>query len=210
LISQKAADHFWPPDESRPYRRGVFIGATRCFFVSEHNRRLTEDQIGTTLTNAEVVWNPHLAPIDGPIPWPDSADEYLRMACVARLYLLDKGQDIHALVLPSRAEGLPLPLVEAMMCGRPVVVTSVGGNAEVVEEGVTGFLAAPDENSLDAALEKAWARRADLSEMGRLASVRIRELVQADPAKDFADALLEIIDSPGGRKTRSRRDRTGG
>ncbi|HEY3026132.1 MAG TPA: glycosyltransferase [Pyrinomonadaceae bacterium] len=116
----------------------------------------------------------------------------------------------HALVLPSRAEGLPLPLVEAMMCGRPVVVTSVGGNAEVVEEGVTGFLAAPDENSLDAALEKAWARRADLSEMGRLASVRIRELVQADPAKDFADALLEIIDSPGGRKTRSRRDRTGG
>ncbi|HEY3026133.1 MAG TPA: hypothetical protein VGJ55_08295, partial [Pyrinomonadaceae bacterium] len=92
-------DHFWPPDESRPYRRGVFIGATRCFFVSEHNRRLTEDQIGTTLTNAEAVWNPHLAPIDGPIPWPDSADEYLRMACVPRLYLLDKGQDILLRVL---------------------------------------------------------------------------------------------------------------
>jgi len=31
--------------------------------------------------------------------------------------------------------------------------------------------------------------------MGRLASVRIRELVQPDPAKDFADALLEIADA---------------
>jgi len=252
LISQKATDHFWPPDKSRWYRRAVFAGAARCFFVSEHNRRLTEEQIGADLTNAEVVRNPYLVPADGPLPWPGREDECLRLACVARLYLLDKGQDIllrvlardkwkgravhvsffgrgingealadlaarlgvskvsfegqtedvpgiwknhHALVLPSRAEGLPLSLVEAMMCGRPAVVTNVGGNAEVVDDRVTGFLAAPDETSLDAALEEAWARRTDLSEMGRLASVRIRELVRPDPAKDFADALLKIADA---------------
>jgi len=252
LISQKATDHFWPPDRYRRYRRGVFTGAARCFFVSERNRRLTEEQNGMTLTNAEVVRNPYLAGRDGPLPWPGREDECLRLACVARLHLLDKGQDIllrvlarekwknrdlhvsffgrgvngesladlaarlgvskvsfegqaedvpgiwknhHALVLPSRAEGLPLSLVEAMMCGRPAVVTSVGGNAEIVDDRVTGFLAAPDETSLDAALEEVWARRTDLSEMGRLASVRIRELVRPDPAKDFADALLKIADA---------------
>jgi glycosyltransferase involved in cell wall biosynthesis len=98
----------------------------------------------------------------------------------------------HALILPSRAEGLPLALVEAMMCGRPAVVTNVGGNAEVVGDRVTGFLAAPDEGSLDAALEEAWSRRGELSEMGRRAAVTIREMVPPDPAKDFADALVEI------------------
>ncbi len=98
----------------------------------------------------------------------------------------------HALVLSSRAEGLPLALVEAMMCGRPCVVTKVGGNAEVVEDGITGFLAAPDEDSIDAALEEAWARRGELREMGQRAALRIRELVPANPAEDFANTLLDL------------------
>jgi glycosyltransferase involved in cell wall biosynthesis len=256
LISQKAADHFWPPDASRLYRRNVFRGAARSFFVSEHNRRLTEDQIGETLANAAVVRNPYLVPADGPLPWPGREEECLRLACVARLYLLDKGQDIllrvlarekwkgrslrvsffgrgvnaesladlaarlgvrnvsfegqtedvpgiwkehHALVLPSRAEGLPLALVEAMMCGRPAVVTKVGGNAEVVEDGVNGFLAAPDEDSLDAALEEAWARRGGLREMGERAALRIRELAPTNPAEEFADALLDLTCAPAER-----------
>jgi glycosyltransferase involved in cell wall biosynthesis len=100
----------------------------------------------------------------------------------------------HALVLPSRAEGMPLALVEAMMCGRPGIVTSVGGNAEVVEDRVTGFLATPVEDSLDVALEDAWAGRHELREMGRLAAIRIRELVSSNPAQDFAYTLLEIVD----------------
>lgn len=251
LICQKATDHFWPRDAVRRFRREVFAGAARCFFVSEHNRRLTEEQNGMTLTNAEVVRNPYLAGRDGPLAWPGREDECLRLACVARLYLLDKGQDIllrvlarekwkgrelrvsffgsgvngealadlaarlglcnvsfegqtedvqavwkdhHALVLPSRAEGLPLSLVEAMMCGRPAVVTNVGGNAEVVDDRVNGFLAAPFEDSLDAALEEAWARRGELREMGRLASARIRELFPRDPAEEFAGTLLKIAD----------------
>lgn len=256
LISQKATEHFWPHDKSRPYRRGVFEGAARCFFVSEHNRRLTEDQIGARLPNAAVVRNPYLVPYDGTLPWPEGGEETLRLACVARLYLLDKGQDIllkvlarekwkarslhvsfygrgvnaeslsdlavrlglrsvsfegqtgdvpgvwrkhHALVLPSRAEGLPLALVEAMMCGRPAVVTKVGGNAEVVEDGVNGFLAAPDEDSIDAALEAAWARRGELRLMGERAAQRIRDLVPANPAEEFADSLLDLARAAGRR-----------
>jgi glycosyltransferase involved in cell wall biosynthesis len=266
LISQKATDHFWPRDVSRKYRREVFLGAARCFFVSEHNRRLTEEQNGSTLSNAAIVRNPYLVPADGPLPWPGREDEWLRLACVARLYLLDKGQDVllrvlarekwkkrnlhvsfygrgvnaesladlaaslgvrnvsfegqttdvpgiwkthHALVLPSRAEGLPLSLVEAMMCGRPSVVTNVGGSAEVVEDGVTGFLAAPFEGSLDAALEQTWARRGELSEMGRAASIRIRELFPPDPAEVFADALLEIADAAAEARTNAARRASG-
>jgi glycosyltransferase involved in cell wall biosynthesis len=89
---------------------------------------------------------------------------------------------------------MPLALVEAMMCGRPGIVTTVGGNAELVEDRVTGFLAAPVEDSLDAALEDAWERRHDLHEMGRLAAFKVRELIPPDPAGEFAHLLLNIAD----------------
>ena len=43
-------------------------------------------------------------------------------------------------VLSSRHEGLPLSAVEAMAAGRPVVVTDVGGNRELVTPGVNGLI----------------------------------------------------------------------
>lgn len=101
----------------------------------------------------------------------------------------------HALLLSSRAEGLPLVLVEAMLCGRVPIVTDVAGNGEVVEDGVTGFLAAaPTEDSLDEAMERAWQRRAEWREIGEAAARRIRELVPPDPAGEVAERLLRLAD----------------
>ena len=48
-------------------------------------------------------------------------------------------------VLPSLAEGVSNTILEAMATGLPVVATAVGGNTELVEEGVTGTLVAPDD-----------------------------------------------------------------
>ena len=45
------------------------------------------------------------------------------------------------LVMFSRAEGTPLALVEAMLYGRPAIVSDVGGNREWVTEAQTGFVA---------------------------------------------------------------------
>jgi glycosyltransferase involved in cell wall biosynthesis len=99
----------------------------------------------------------------------------------------------HVLVMPSRFEGLPLAIVEAMLCARPVIATDVGGHAEVLEDGVTGFLAdAPTVASVARALERFWESRDQAEVIGRAGAARIRELVPPDPAHVFAEKLKRL------------------
>jgi glycosyltransferase involved in cell wall biosynthesis len=100
----------------------------------------------------------------------------------------------HLLVMPSRYEGLPLAIVEAMICGRTVVATAVAGNSEIIEDGVTGFLAdAPTVSSVGNALERMWSRRFELEKFGAAAALSIRQQVPSDPAKIFAEKIKSLV-----------------
>jgi glycosyltransferase involved in cell wall biosynthesis len=102
----------------------------------------------------------------------------------------------HVLVMPSRFEGLPLAIVEAMLCARPVVATDVAGHRKIIEDGVTGFLAdAPTASSISAALERFWERRGDAEAIGKAGARRIRQLVPPDPIRVFAEQLLKIAEA---------------
>ncbi len=105
----------------------------------------------------------------------------------------------HALILPSRYEGLPLVVVEAMLCGRPVIVTNVAGNAELVTDNVTGFVAeAPTVHHLDEAMERAWQRRHEWRRIGAVAAESVRLQIPKNPADVFANKLLGECLGQGG------------
>ena len=97
----------------------------------------------------------------------------------------------HLLLLPSRYEGLPLALVEAMWSARPAVVTDVGGNAELCVDGKTGFVAAaPTLCLVEQALERAWARMSEWQELGKEARLRAEARVPRDPVGEFCRELF--------------------
>jgi glycosyltransferase involved in cell wall biosynthesis len=105
----------------------------------------------------------------------------------------------HALVLPSRFEGMPLSLVEAMICARPCIVTDVAGHRELVRDNINGFLAkAPTVELLDEAMERAWENRHRLREMGEVAARDVRQWVSPDPTGDFIQELESLVSGSSG------------
>jgi glycosyltransferase involved in cell wall biosynthesis len=223
-----------------------YTAARAVFCVSQSNLDLLRLQLGESLPNAEVVRNPFNVSTDAAPRWPDQSVA-IQLACVARISLAAKGQDLllltlarpewrdrpvelnlygrgpdepalrrmasmlklnnvkfrghvkniraiweenHLLVLPSRYEGLPLALVEAMWCGRPAVVTDAGGNSELCIDGETGFVApAATVMSLSHALDRAWEKRSEWPKLGHAARVYVERQVPTDPIAQFSERL---------------------
>lgn len=73
-------------------------------------------------------------------------------------------------ILPSRSEGHPKALIEAMSCGLPVIGTDVSGIRELIQHGKTGWLCQPNLESIRAALQELLAQpqlRAQLADNAR-------------------------------------------
>ena len=112
-----------------------------------------------------------------------------------RLRMLGYRDDVPALmaaadifVLPSRFEGLPMSVIEAMLTGLPVIAANVRGPAEQVVQEVTGLLVPPgDAPALAAALQRLAEDQALRARMGTAG--RARALDRYDESKVLARTL---------------------
>jgi glycosyltransferase involved in cell wall biosynthesis len=109
-------------------------------------------------------------------------------------------------VLPSRFEGLPTAIIEAMAAGRAVVATAVGGNAEVVADGDTGWLVpAASPASLAAAIRAALDE--DLVAAGMRARAAANQRFSAGAmTNSFAD-LYDVVSTQPRRQIGQPRTR---
>jgi sugar transferase (PEP-CTERM/EpsH1 system associated) len=75
----------------------------------------------------------------------DSGHETLTWMAGERHDVPDVMRGLDAFVLPSRAEGISNTILEAMATGLPIVATDVGGNSELLDDGVSGRLVPADD-----------------------------------------------------------------
>lgn len=251
-IAHSAVVYWWPDDDRAERLAESYENAAASYFVSQAILDISRLEFGTTLRNAKVVRNPFNVRYDASSPWPADSGDGLALACVGRLDVISKGQDVllqvlalphwrerevrvslvgngqnerclrriaaqlgltsvefrghsdnveevwvkhHALVLPSRFEGMPLVVVEAMLCGRPCIATEVGGNSELIRDGINGFLAkAATVELFDEAMNRAWNNRHRLKEIGVRAASDVRQWVSRDPGEDLARELNALVD----------------
>lgn len=95
-----------------------------------------------------------------------------------------------AFVLSSRTEGMPVALLEAMACGLPCVATRVGGSVDVLEDGTSGRLVAPEDA---AALAKALAEALATPAWGVRARQRIQDRYAIDAVAQRYVTLYESL-----------------
>lgn len=96
-------------------------------------------------------------------------------------------------VLCSHEEGFSNAILEGMAAGLPMVVTNVGGNAEAVVDGQTGYVVPPHDS---AALGEALLKMADNScrtAMGEAGRQRTRELFSMSACIDAYEALYREV-----------------
>jgi glycosyltransferase involved in cell wall biosynthesis len=101
-------------------------------------------------------------------------DHFYFAGSVTDLYEHLSAADIF--VLPSRSEGFSNAIVEAMAASLPVVATNVGGNAEAVENGVSGFVVPSDDpQALAEAIMKLLADPERAMAMGAAGKQRVAQ-----------------------------------
>jgi glycosyltransferase involved in cell wall biosynthesis len=114
----------------------------------------------------------------------DLEDRARRLGLGSRIVFTGFRSDVRELlseaaisVLPSLSEGTSNTLLESMAAGIPVIATQVGGNPEVIEDGVSGLLVPPrDSSAIAAAVSRLLSDEKLASQLGQAGMRRVSDL----------------------------------
>ncbi len=126
----------------------------------------------------EVVLKHEFVDFRGPVPYEEVHEAYGRGAVFA---------------LPSRYEGFPNSLLQAMASGLPVVASKVGGVPEIVKDGYNGLLIYPDPEELSEAILYFLENREEAVQMGARARNSVHHLTPDKIIPMYEETLLTKI-----------------
>jgi glycosyltransferase involved in cell wall biosynthesis len=106
-------------------------------------------------------------------------------------------QNCAVFVHPSRREGMPLVIFEAMVCGRPVLAVRSEGVASQVEHGLTGLLVGPDDPEALAAEIARLLESEDLDSMSAAAREKVRSCHWDRIASLYTDTFSALLEGSG-------------
>lgn len=96
----------------------------------------------------------------------------------------------HALLFPSIAEGKPLAIQEAMLCGRICIASDVGGNAEAIDDGINGYVASSFfTEPFGETLDRAWKEADNWEAMGKKGHDKMIKHLDFTPHQTLLDLI---------------------
>jgi len=137
---------------------------------------------------------------DGPLA-ASLKEQVARLKLQSRVHLAGLRRDVASvlnefdvLVSSSHSEAMPLAVMEAMASGLPVVATRVGGIPDMIDQGESGWLVAPNDFAdIAARLEQVLATPGELERMGRAARTRaVDKMALADTVDGIAKLLTRL------------------
>ncbi len=162
-------------------RHGVLDFADAARQIRAHGRRARFQLVATPSLAADAISRDDLAPYAGDLEILDPVDDVRPLLAACHVY-----------VCPSRAEGMPRTVLEALAAGRPVITTNTPGCREAIDERVNGCLVPPrDAGALTLAIESVL-KRPDLIPSQSRASRR-----KAERRFDVRDVNRTLLDALG-------------
>lgn len=149
-------DRYHPATEAKQEEMRRAEGLSKDDFVVICTGELNENKNQTTLISAAAYLTHKIPNLKVLLAGNGPREQDLRKQITAKglentVRLLGYRTDLERLVPAvdvvvscSKREGLPLNIVEAMLCRKPVVASVNRGNAELVDNGVTGYLLPPE------------------------------------------------------------------
>ncbi len=130
--------------------------------------------------------------------------EITRLALQDRVQMLGTRSEDEVLSLLQRADGLLLPsfgsgeaapvsVMEAMACGLPVVCSQIGGTADMIADGESGYLV--PQKDVAAISDRLFVLASDLTLRARIGSAARHQAVNLFDCKALADRMLSLIET---------------
>lgn len=98
--------------------------------------------------------------------------------------------DADVFILPSKYEGMPISLIEAMGTGLPIIASNVGGIPDMIENDESGILIEPKETDLYNAIIRLYTNNKLREKLGKGALIKAYNFSSSQMASNYKELYL--------------------